>query len=169
VVHGGSDGNNFLFAGDGAATLFGGGSGDQLFAYGGHRQTLIAGAGNETLSGAFGWGNNKFVAGSGHDTMIGGSGHDTFVGGRGHADVLATNPGKDVFEFIKGEAGGKMVVDGITNAADVHIDLDGYGRREVQHALGSQTSNGSSVTVSLSDGTRITFDSITHLNVSNFS
>jgi Ca2+-binding RTX toxin-like protein len=169
VVHGGSAGSNFLFAGDGAATLFGGGNGDNLFAFGDHDQTLIAGSGRETLSAAFSGGNDLLIAGSGNNSLVGGTGADTFVGGSGHDTVFATNPGASLFEFIKGQAGGTELVQDVFAATDVHIHLSGYGAGEAAHALTSQHAAGGGVTISLTDGTKVTFQNISHLNSSNFT
>lgn len=168
AIHGGTSGNNFLFAGTGAATLFGGGNGDQLFAYGNQNQTLIAGFGQETLSAAFSSGNDLLIAGSGNVSLIGGSGADTFVGGSGHDTVFAANPGAALFEFIKGQAGGTELVENVFGAADVHIHLSGYAANEVTHALASQHAHDGGVILSLSDGTKVTFENVTRLTSSNF-
>ncbi len=169
VIHGGSAGKNFLFAGDGAATLFGGGNGDKLFAFGSQDQTLIAGSGKETLSAAFSSGNDLLIAGSGNDSLVGGTGADTFVSGSGHDTVFATNPGAALFEFIKGEAGGTELVQNVFAAPDVHIHLSGYGVGEAAQALAGQHAVGGAVTISLTDGTKVTFQNISHLNSSNFT
>lgn len=168
LIEGGSGGNNFLFAGNGAATLVGGGDNDQLFAYGQHDQLLIAGSGNETLSAAFSVGNTTVQAGSGKDLLIGGGGSDTFVGGSGAATVQA-GFGKQVFEFINQAAGGSEVVQGIFDPSSIKIDLVGYGATGVADALASQTTSNGSVTIGLTDGTKITFDDVTSLTRSNFS
>jgi Ca2+-binding RTX toxin-like protein len=168
-VHGGSAGHNFLVAGAGPATLFGGGDGDQLFAFGAQSQTLIGGSGHEVLSGAFSSGNDLLVAGPGNNSLVGGSGADTFVGGSGSDTVFASSASKDVFEFVKGQAGGSELVQNVFDSASVHIKLSGYSSTEAANALAGQTTNGSSVTLSLSDGTKITFDNITHLNSTNIS
>lgn len=167
LVVGGTAGNNLLWAGDGAATLVGGGNNDQLFAYGGSNQSLIAGAGNETLSAAFGGGNDTLTAGSGKDQLFGGSGADTFVGGSGQATITGGSGG-DTFAFIKGEAGGSDLVQGIFDPSALKIDLQGYGAGAKAAALASQTVANGSVTIGLSDGTKITFQDVTSLHSSNF-
>ena len=167
LVIGGSAGNNLLWAGDGAATLGGGGSGDQLFAYGQSGQVLTAGSGNETLTAAFSGGNNSLTAGSGSDQLIGGTGADTFAGGKG-ADTVIAGTGADVYAFIKGHAGGTELVQGIFDPAAIRISLQGYGPHEVAEALASQHVAAGSVTIDLSDGTRVTFQNVTELQKSNF-
>jgi Ca2+-binding RTX toxin-like protein len=168
LIEGGSGGNNFLFAGDGAATLVGGGNHDQLFAYGSSGQLLIAGLGNETLSAAFSSGNDTLRAASGHDLLQGGSGSDTFVGGSGRATVTAGSGGQ-LFDFINHSAGGTELVQGIFDPTSIKIGLDGYGGGEVSEALSNQKVVNGSLTVGLSDGTKITFQDVTSLiNKSNF-
>jgi Ca2+-binding RTX toxin-like protein len=167
LIEGGSGGNNFLFAGNGAATLVGGGNNDQLYAYGGYNQALVAGSGNETLSAAFSTGNDTLRAGSGKDLLVGGLGSDTFVGGSGHATVQA-GFGGGVFAFINHAAGGTELVQGIFDPASIRIDLDGYGHDAVEQALKSQTVQNGSVTIGLTDGTKITFQDVTSLSRSNF-
>ena len=56
----------------------------------------------------------------------------------------------------------------LTSASQLKIDLTGYGPN-VTHALDNQTTNGTSVVITLTDGTTMTFDHITHLTSSNFS
>jgi Ca2+-binding RTX toxin-like protein len=168
LIEGGSAGNNFLFAGDGLATLVGGGKGDQLYGYGSYNQSLIAGSGNETLSAALSSGNDTLKAGSGKDVLIGGFGSDTFVGGSGHATITA-GLGSDVFAFINHQAGGTELVQGIFDPASIKIDLQGYGPNAIADALASQTVKHGSVTIDLSDGTKVTFQDVTSLTRSNFT
>lgn len=167
LIAGGSAGNNFLFAGDGAATLIGGGKGDQLFAYGTSSQILIAGAGNETLSAAFSNGNDTLTAGSGKDLLITGGGADTVIGGSGHTTVTAGS-GTQVFEFMNHQAGGNELIQGLLDPTAIQIDLLGYGAGAIDAALASQTVKHGSVTIGLTDGTKVTFQDITSLSRSNF-
>lgn len=167
LIKGGSAGNNYLVAGDGSATLAGGGSGDQLIANGTFDQMLIAGSGNETLNAAPSTGADKLVAGSGKDLLIGGGGSDTYVGGSGHSTVLAGYE-TSTFEFIKHQAGGPMLVTDIVDPTAIKIDLDGYGAGAANAALATQKVHNGSVTINLSDGTKVTFEDISSLNKSNF-
>jgi Ca2+-binding RTX toxin-like protein len=167
LVSGGSAGNNLLWAGDGAATLIGGGNNDRLYAYGQHDQVLTAGSGNETLSAAFSGGNDSLTAGSGPDQLIAGTGADTFIAGTG-ADTVSAGPGKDVYAFIKGHAGGAELVQGIIDPTAIRINLQGYGTTAVADALASQQVTAGSLTIGLSDGTKITFQNVTALHQSNF-
>jgi len=171
LLYGGSAGNNYLQAGNGPATLFAGGNNDQLYAGGSAPQELHAAAKNETLFGGFASGQDTFYAGSGADQITGGTGQNTFVLGTGTATITALSSGSfdAVFEAINGQAGGADTVQGLTAANQLTITLSGYGPDEAANAIAGQTSDGSSVTIALSDGTKLTFDNITHLTASNFS
>ena len=113
-------------------------------------------------------GNDTLRAGSGNDQLIGGAGADTFVGGFGNATVTAGFGGQ-VFEFINHQAGGNELVQGIFDPSSIKIDLEGYGSNEVAKALASQTVQNGSVTIGLTDGTKITFEDVTSLSKSNFT
>lgn len=169
LLFGGSVGNNFLQAGSGPATLFGGGNNDQLFAGGSGAQELHAASGNATLFGAFSSGNDTFFGGSGTDQIFGNGVDNTFVAGSGAATVSAIASATNVFEFINSTAGGTSLVEDLTNASQVNIKLIDYGNNEAKNAVAGQTTNGSSVTISLSDNTKITFQNITQLTLNNFS
>ncbi len=169
LLYGGSGGNNFLQAGTGAATLFGGGDGDQLYAAGDARQALHAGSGNETLFGGFASGNDTFYGGSGSDQIFGGLGRNTFVAGTGAATITASPGSENMFEFVRGMAGGRELVLGLTDPSQVLIDLVGYSEHEAMQALAGQVRSGGGVTISLSDHTRITFQNVSGLSRSNFA
>ena len=169
LLEGGSAGGNFLQAGDGRATLFGGGNGDQLFAAGDKAQALHAASGNETLFGGFASGRDTFFGGSGKDQITGGGGKNTFVAGTGAATVAANPGASNVFEFVHGKGGGKELVEGLTAASQVHIELLGFGSNEIKNALASQTSKDGSTTITLSDSTKVTFQNVGLLTTSNFS
>ena len=169
LVFGGSKGNNYLQAGSGPATLFGGGNNDQLFAAGSSAQELHAAGGNATLFGGFSSGSDTFFGGSGTDQIVGNGVDNTFVAGTGAATVSGLIvSASNLFQFINGAAGGTELVENLTNASQVHIDLEGYGKNEVKNALAGQMTNGSSVTITLSDHTQVTFENITHLTDKNF-
>jgi Ca2+-binding RTX toxin-like protein len=169
LLFGGSAGNNFLQAGQGPATLYGGGNNDQLYTGGSGPQELHAAGGNATLFGAFSSGNDSFYGGSGTDQVFGNGVDNTFVAGAGAATVTAIASASNLFEFTDGQAGGTELVGGLTAAAQVHIALTGYGANEAANAVAGQTTNGSSVTITLSDNTKVTFENITHLTSGNFT
>jgi Ca2+-binding RTX toxin-like protein len=152
---GGSAGHNLITAGTGLATLVGSASGDQLFANGADPQILYAGGGRETLSGANASGADTFVGGSGKDLIIGNTTNDTFLAGSGNETITASPTAGNVFEFIYGQAGGKVLVQDLFSATQVSLDLEGYGG-----ASPTQTLTKGGLVVSLSDGTQITFQNI---------
>ena len=129
---------------------------------------LVGSDGYSTLSAAFNWGNNTIKGGEGDEAITGGTGRDLIVSGAGNDTVFATDGDRDTFAFIRNEAGGQTLIQNIYDTRDVRIDLIDYGRCEVSQALNSQTTDGSSVSFSLSDGTQITFENITHLTSKNF-
>lgn len=161
-VDGKGEGVHFTFLGGaGPATVLGGtgshagpatvlgGPGSQLFAEGPKAQILVAGAGNETLSAA---------QSTGHVTLVGGSGKDVLVGGKG----------PDVFEFIKGQSsGGRDLI--LNFDSNDKVLLSGYGPDEVSIALAHQSTHHGSVSITLSDDTKITFKDVASLKSSNFS
>lgn len=166
LVYGGQGGNNSLLGGTGTASLFGGGSGDHLYAEGDKSQMLVAGIGNETLSASMASGADLLVAGSGRDLLIGGSGNDTFFGGTGTSTMLGGS-GHDIFSFTKSLNGGTDLVMNFTSLDK--INLDGYGPHAVRDALNSQTFANGSVTITLSDNTRVTFAGVSELTKGDFT
>jgi Ca2+-binding RTX toxin-like protein len=166
VVHGGTEGSNFLVAGIGGATLFGGGNGDLLVAMGAVGQALHAGAGNETLNGALAPGADTLFGGSGAVSILGGA-NDTFVAGTGSATVDAPLGG-NAFVFNNGKAGGSALIQGFISGQDT-IDLLGYGKNEVTQALNHQQAVAGNATITLSDHTTITFVGVSKLSAADFS
>jgi Ca2+-binding RTX toxin-like protein len=168
VFVGGGAGNNVIQGGSGAATMVGGGDGDQLFAAGRMGDVLRAGAGNETLSAVLSTGHDQLFAGPGSDSLIAGPGAATLYGGSGSA-TLTAGAGRDVFAFVKGEAGGTDLVQGFAGGPDGDkVALVGYGPHAVQDALSTQQHAGGATTLTLPDGTTITFSHVASLNTSNF-
>jgi len=150
LYKGGTAGANSLVGGFGSATLQAGGNNDTLTAGpGSSPQALIAASGNETLNGQFSGGADTFYAGTGNADMTLGFGTDTVV-------------------FTHGNAGGADIVNSFTSGPD-KIDLSGYPSGEVTSVLGTQTLSGGTgdVTISLSDGTKVTFTSLGHVLTGN--
>lgn len=129
---------------------------------------LVGSAGYSTLSAGFNWGDNTIKGGTGNEAMTGGTGEDLFIAGAGRDTIFATDGDRDLFTFIHGQAGGTALVRNIHDSSDVRIDLVNYGRAEEAYALSHQTTNGASVTFSLTDGTQVTFENITRLTSQNF-
>jgi Ca2+-binding RTX toxin-like protein len=167
VFVGGSAGHNVIFGGTGADSIVGGGDGDQLYAGGSKGDVLRAGAGNETLSGTLSSGKDKLYAGSGSDSLIAGTGSSTLYGGTGSA-TLTGGAGKDIFAFVKGQAGGTDVVQNFNLGSD-KVAVQAYGPHAVQDALNTQQQSGGATIITLPDGTKITFTGVATLNSSNFT
>ena len=181
VIAGGAAGNNRLYGGNGAAgtTLFGGGNGDILFARGtGAASFLIAGTGNETLTGAGSSVGNIYASGLGGNTTIGGgAGNDTIFSGDpgttspfGGSIVADGGLGNDLFSFTNrgsGVTASVLINNFHTGAGDNdQIQLIGFATSQ-QAAIASAAA--SAGTVTLSDGTKLTFGTAASLTGSNFA
>ena len=81
-----SDGDDWLFGGEGNDVLFGLGGNDHLY----------GGSGDDVLFG--GSGNDHLYGGSGNDILFGGSGDDYLDGGAGH-DRLFGGSGNDIIKY----------------------------------------------------------------------
>ncbi|MGC1298175.1 MAG: hypothetical protein WA869_24360, partial [Alloacidobacterium sp.] len=148
---------------NGVLNLVGSGSGNQL----------IVGSGSETINAAASTGYNTFFAGSGNSSLVGGSGADApvnfpsdlaniftanlFEAGSGLTTMVGGTD-KDWFEFTAGHAGGSDLIRNWSSADQ--LDFFGYGARPIA----SQAANGGSTSMTLTDGTRITFDGIANVN-----
>jgi serralysin len=142
-----------------------GGTGILTFVGGSGPSTVFGGSGRETLFG--GSGNDQFFAGSGSASLVGGSGADTLFGGKGTATMVG-GTGADIFAFAKGHAGGADTIEGFNPALGQKVSLQGYGPHAVANALASQHNVGGSTIITLSDGTMVTFDGVSHLVRSDF-
>jgi hypothetical protein len=75
---------------------------------------------------------------------------------------------RHIFDDRKGE-GGTELATGIIDPSSIQIALVGYGSSEAAKALASQTVSHGSVTISLTDETKVTFEDVTSLTKSNFT
>lgn len=181
VIGGGAAGNNLLYGGTagGASTLFGGGNNDVLFARTSSATTvLIAGAGNETLTGAASTSNNVYIAGAnGNTTVGGGTGNDSvYVGNPGTTTAFSGNVaidaglGSDLISFTNRGSGvtANVLINNFQSSSTGDNDqLQLIGFSNQQAAITNAAA--SAGTVTLSDGTRITFGTAVNLNNSNFA
>jgi 2',3'-cyclic-nucleotide 2'-phosphodiesterase (5'-nucleotidase family) len=163
---GGSAGRNVIVGGLGACTIFGGGDGDALYAGSGGAVIVAAAQGNATLTAAFGGGASVLYAGGGANLLAGGTGNDVLVAGRGQA-ILIGGAGADLFAVRNGQAGSQVVVADFNLAQGDRVLLRGYAGG-AQAALAAATASGGSTLLTLSDGTRVTFQGVTGLTVSAF-
>ena len=170
IVYGANtDSSATVNSGTGGVTIFGG-PGDSVsltgsFGTAAKPDYLIAGSGNETLNASASSSPNFFadipgtVAAS--VAMIGGSGNDTMLAGAGAGSVTMTGgAGSNVFAFFKQAAGGaKDVVTDFNSSDSVYIE--GYASTGSAAALlQSATVGTGGVTLTLSDGTSVTFSNL---------
>jgi len=160
----GADAN--VTVGAGQATIFGG-AGGVINVFGSQSGALfVGGAGNETVdasqSNMSGGTGNAFWAGSGNDVLIAGAGAATLGAGAGH-DTLTGGPGSDAFVFFAAQTAGANVTT-INNfgGSDGAFILN-YGETAAQ-VLATASVDGSGLTISLSDNTRITFTGMTQVS-----
>jgi RTX calcium-binding nonapeptide repeat (4 copies) len=141
----------------GAATLFGS-AGNSLNYTGATGGTLaVFDSGAETIDASTSSTANVFWGGldsKGADLMSGGSGNDTLIAGTG-SDTMTGGAGNNLFAFIASQAGGANAVTDFTTNDTVH--LFNYGATAASAALMGAASSAGNTTLTLSDGTSITF------------
>lgn len=148
----GGSGSNSVLAGAGSATLYGG-SGTNFLAGGAlGNNSIEGGTGRSTLIGG-GSGDQLVMQGDQAQQAVAGAGNELLFG--------STGSGHDIFTFQKGFTGaGVTDAIGNFNTANDTIDIKGYG------ANGYTLASGSTSTITLSDGTRITvLANITNANI----
>jgi serralysin len=162
---GGAAGNNVIVAGQGDSTMFGGGSGSVEYAEGSGSDMLVAGTGDQTLVGGTSTGNNTFFAESANALIGGGSGNDVIFAGSGDATV-AGGGGNNIFAFNSGldSANTDVLIQDFVIGKDL-VSLQGYS---VASALASAQISGGGTTLTLQDGSKMTFVGVTHLTASSF-
>jgi len=167
VFAGGSAGRNVIVGGAKSSTIFGGGNGDTLFSGTGGGVIVAAATGNVTLSGSASGAAATFYAGGGANVIGGGAANEVFVAGRGQATMFG-GAGADSFVFVNGRAGGQVVLGDFNQAAGDRVLLQGYAGGAAAALAGASVGGGSTV-LSLSDGTRVTFQGVTGLTASAFA
>ncbi len=154
-----------LTGGSGTSVLFGNGDGDLLTAGSGAGDVLVAGPGAETLSGAGTSGAHRFYGGAGTDMIIAGAGQTMVLAGTG-TETLVAGSGLDLFAFTRGNSP-TVTIDGFNPALD-YLSLPGFAASEAATALAGATTAAGSESISLADGTRVTFHGFTGLAAGNF-
>jgi hypothetical protein len=133
----GGTGSTLIYGADGGAVTYFGAAGSQAGA------TFVAASGNETLNAGTSSTNNTFYAGSGSATISGGSGADNFLffaertAGTGRTDIITDFDTRDTL-FLSG-------YDSTQSAASI---------------LHNAQITAAGVTLSLSDGTKVTFSNL---------
>jgi Ca2+-binding RTX toxin-like protein len=167
LYFGGTAGKNVIQGGVGNVTAFGGGAGDVLSASGSASDLFAGGVGAETLTGAGSSGANTFFAGFGQQVLVGGSGNTALVAGAG-ADQMTGGSGLTLFLLVNGRtAGSADTISGFDPSHDF-VKLAGYSGTTASMLAAATVANGSA-TISLSDGTSVTFAGLTQLNASSFT
>ncbi|WP_424980022.1 beta strand repeat-containing protein [Leisingera sp. S232] len=184
TADGDAAGNNTTGGGDGLDDIDVNGDGDNIIYAGNDDDAdtidiLATATGNNTIfgggtsaGGAAGSDNQINIAGSGNNIVYNGGGNDD-------VDVLATatgdnvlygGAGDDVFNFASADASatiifetgnGADVIEGfIAGDADHKVDLSALGFADADDVLDSMTDDGTDVTLFITAGQTITFDSV---------
>jgi Ca2+-binding RTX toxin-like protein len=107
---------------------------------------------------------------SGSDSVVGGSGDDTIVGGVTNAGTttMTGGAGNNLFFFQHGNVNGTDIITDLTASAGNLVALFNYDSvvgggagSATQAALAGATTSGGNTTITLADGTQITFDNTT--------
>jgi Ca2+-binding RTX toxin-like protein len=157
-------------AGTGTVTIFGATGSDVNLTGAGTATTAkpdyaVAGPGSETLnaSGSTGnvWLSVNTTVSSSSVTMNAGSGNDTLIAGSAPGSVTMTGgSGSDAFVFFKQAAGGaKDVINNFT--ANDSVFIEGYAAGSAAALQAAATVGTGGVTLTLSDGTSVTFSNLT--------
>ena len=152
--------------------LLAGGAGDDVISGGHGEDFLVGGAGDDVLSGDKG--EDRLIGGDGDDVLEGGKGDDLLVGGTGD-DVMDGGEGKDA--FVVGVGQGNDVIDGGSGSDTlVVVDANGVVADPSQWTLnldaGSYTQHGDRFdlssdakgTITLEDGSVVSFDNIERID-----
>jgi len=118
-------------------------------------------------------GNNVIEGGSNCALIAGGNGDvltatEAGVGflAAGGAETLVGG-GEDLYDFVNGRSG-TITIQNFSKPTD-QVVLSGFAVNAAGIALAGATTTGGSEQISLSDGTRITFQGITGLTAANFA
>jgi Ca2+-binding RTX toxin-like protein len=151
--------------GSGGATLFG--SAGQSLTYTGTQGSALYQAlgGSETINASTSTTDNTFFASTltgANDSIQGGSGADVLVAGSG-ADTLGGGGGNDQFMFMKSYTTGQSdIVTDFTSSSTYQFNFIDYGVGQTSESLITNATVGpSGTTISLTDGTTVTFEGLT--------
>jgi Ca2+-binding RTX toxin-like protein len=134
------------------------------------RNYLVAGSGNETLnaggSSSSNWLSVNTTASPGSTALIGGSGSDTLIGAQGGSRRMTGGGGDDAFVFFKRAIGGAADIIADFSAHDA-VYIEGYGSGSAAELQRAATVGPGGLTLTLSDGTTITFSNLTDRSALN--
>ena len=160
-----TDGNSTVTAGIGPSQIYVG-DGDVASLVGGANNVVAGYTGNVTLQGSQSTGNNLFLLGDGNDSVVGGQGSDIFYLGAGFGQITEGGGGPAVYAATH-NVGGLDIIHGFQLGTD-QLVLNGYDRSEAKFDLATQLNSGGSTTLNLSDGTKLTFEGVAHMDASLF-
>jgi len=150
--------------GDSSADVISGEAGNDIIDGGAGDDTLMGGAGDDTIDG--GSGDDVIDGGSGDDVIDGGAGNDQVMGGAGDdLFVFGAGDGSDYFQGGDGWSD-TVQLDGVDGgpggAAGWSLQVDeGVGYTETDDGIQFDAEASGSVT--LSDGSELTFDGVEKL------
>ncbi|MBC7635737.1 MAG: hypothetical protein H7251_09060, partial [Acetobacteraceae bacterium] len=162
---GGPSGHNSITGGTGTSIMFGGGDGDVLTAGTGAGDTIKGGTGAETISAAGTRGIHKFYAGSGPNLIRTGDNNTSVLLSTGAATIVA-GAGIDLYAFTSGNHP-DVLIQNFKSGSD-YLSLIGFAAGEAGNAIARSSTSGGSQSLTLTDGTHITFQNFTGLGVGNF-
>ncbi len=165
----GGAGSATVIGGSGAATVFGTGDSNVKW-IGMQTGGILDAVGNVTSTGSYDASasttNDTLIGASGNVSMTGGSGSDFLLGGVNTGSIggagsvvggttMTGGAGNNVFLFTSGLVNGGDIVQDF-GGNDI-LALSGYGAAEGANALSKATTAGGTTTLTLSDGTSISF------------
>jgi hypothetical protein len=159
----------------GSGELFGGSGNNEIVASTGNT-TLVGGSSNSLM---FGQAGDVMIGGSGSDTMVAGGGSEQFFTGSGSLDAWLGNGattailqsgygnlncegGSTDFVAVNGQGGGSYTINNFVEGSD-QVVASGFTADQVSAAISSQVSGGGNSTLTLGDGTRITFAGLSNV------
>ncbi len=162
----GTGGNNDVSTGTGSSTIIAFGATDLLTATGAGENVIAAAGAGETINGAQATGQNTFFAFGSGDSVVGGAGATAIESGLGN-QTLVSGTGPTLFEILAGTADRAIDIQNFSAAQD-YVQLQGYGAGAGAAALQTATTSGGAETMTLADGTTVTFQGVTGLTASSF-
>jgi len=183
TIIGGSGGNESIDGSQGGQSIVGGTGGNETI-WGGPGDTIHGGSGgNETLAGVSGEtitggaantffdataGNDSILAGGGNSTMFGGA-HDTVQGVSGGSASIGFAGGNETFWDDGATAGRHDSISTFSQAGGDRVSLNSLTDTPAGVAGTAVTDGSGNTTVTLHDGSTITFIGISTINNTFFT